>query len=114
MYAGMVGALDEAVANISTALQAAAMLPSSLLLFTTDNGGECSTAHEKLPVELTELALVWHRVAAPFKHLGGATMSNWPLRGGKAELWEGGVKGACFLYGGALWAHASSRRPLGA
>ena len=77
LYAGMVGALDEAVGNVTTALHRRAMLDSSLVLFTSDNG-------------------------APFKHLGGDTMSNWPLRGGKAELWEGGVRGACFLAGGAL------------
>ncbi len=32
------------------------------------------------------------------------------LRGGKAELWEGGVKGACFLYGGALPTAAAGLR----
>ena len=77
LYAGMVGALDEGVNNITAALARSGMLDEALLLFTSDNG-------------------------APFKHIGGATMSNWPLRGGKAELWEGGVRGACFLAGGAL------------
>ena len=65
----MVGALDEAVANVTHALHATGLVARTLLLFTSDNG-------------------------APYKHLGGATMSNWPLRGGKAELWEGGVRGA--------------------
>ena len=38
-YAGMVGALDEAVANVTAALRRARMLSSSLLVFTSDNGG---------------------------------------------------------------------------
>ena len=84
-YAGMVSALDEAVANVTVALQSAGLFTSTLLLFTSDNG-------------------------APYKHVGGATMSNFPLRGGKAELWEGGVRGACFVAGGALPAAARRRR----
>lgn len=74
-----------AVANMSAALDASGMARNTLLLFTTDNG-------------------------APYKHVGGSTMSNFPLRGGKAELWEGGVRGACFLAGGALPPAAAGRR----
>jgi len=81
----MVAALDEAVANLTVALDATGLSQRSLLIFTTDNG-------------------------APFKHLGGAAMSNFPLRGGKAELWEGGVRGACFLHGAALPAAARRTR----
>ena len=84
-YAGMVSALDEGVARVSGALVDLGLMPRTLLLFTTDNG-------------------------APYKHLGGAAMSNWPLRGGKAELWEGGVRGACFLAGGALPPAAAGQR----
>ena len=62
-YAGMVGALDEAVGNVSAALLATGLAPRAFLIFTTDNG-------------------------APFRHIGGEAMSNWPLRGGKGELWE--------------------------
>ena len=84
-YAGMVGALDEAVARVSEALDTSGLMPQTLVIFTTDNG-------------------------APYKHLGGAAMSNYPLRGGKAELWEGGVRGACFVAGGALPAAAIGAR----
>lgn len=56
-FAGMLGALDHAVGNITDALEARGMLQDSVILFTTDNG-------------------------APDTHFDKATMSNWPLRGG--------------------------------
>ena len=48
------------------------LLDDTIIVFTTDNG-------------------------APDTHFDGATVSNYPLRGGKGTLWEGGVKGAAFV-----------------
>ena len=68
-FAGMLGALDEGVANITNALSARAMIQDTILLFSTDNG-------------------------APDSHFGGTAMSNWPLRGGKGRRLAGRARSA--------------------
>jgi arylsulfatase B len=70
----MLGALDDGLRNISLALKAKGMWANTIILFSTDNG-------------------------APTNHFGGSAMSNWPLRGGKGSLWEGGVRATGFLWG---------------
>jgi arylsulfatase A-like enzyme len=67
-FAGMVAALDEAVGQIVEAIDKKKMTKDTLLLFSSDNGG----------VQPDEVA------------------SNVPLRGGKATLYEGGVRVPAF------------------
>ena len=77
-FAGMLAAMDEAVANVTATLAALALLDSTLIVFVADNGG---------PV------------------FGGDAVgaSNWPLRGGKHSLWEGGVRLASVVNAPAGW-----------
>ena len=73
VFAGMLSAVDEGIGNVSAALKAGDMYADTLFVVTTDNGGpttECSTTGQ----------------------------SNWPYRGSKCSIWEGGTHGASFLY----------------
>lgn len=67
LLAGTVDALDEAVGRIVAALHQRRMLANSVLVFTSDNGG-----------------IPW----GVFSNTG----SNWPLRGTKGTMWEGGIR----------------------
>ncbi|XP_046368922.2 arylsulfatase B-like [Haliotis rufescens] len=73
IYCGMVSALDEAVGNITKALEGKGLMDNLLLVFTTDNGGPTFLA-----------------------------ANNLPLRGAKNTLWEGGTKGTGFIYSKTL------------
>ena len=76
-FAGMLGVMDEAVLNITNALKlrtADNMYENTIIIVSTDNG-------------------------APYYNFNQTAMSNYPLRGGKAQLWEGGVRAAGFVFG---------------
>lgn len=80
-FAGMLTKLDISVGKVVEALEAQGMLQDSIVIFSSDNGGP----------------------AAGF-NLNAA--SNWPLRGVKNTLWEGGVRGAAAVWSGLLKAPA--------
>ncbi|XP_041378172.1 flavin-containing monooxygenase 5-like isoform X2 [Gigantopelta aegis] len=72
-FSGMVSALDEAVGNVTSALKQNGMLDDTLIFFTADNGG-------------------W------IPYYG----NNYPLRGGKLTVYEGGTRAVAFINGRGL------------
>ena len=66
VYAGMIREMDETVATVLAAVEAAGQTDNTLVIFTSDNGG-LSTAE-------------------------GSPTSNLPLRAGKGFLYEGGIR----------------------
>lgn len=77
-FAGMVSCLDEAIGNVTELYKQLGLWDDTLMIFSTDNGG---------PVNVT------------FSGIGAV---NWPLRGSKHTLWEGGVRGTAFFHGAGL------------
>lgn len=69
----MLSKLDESVGKIVEALKARNMLENSIVIFSSDNGGP----------------------AAGFNFNAA---SNWPLKGVKNTLWEGGVRAAGLVF----------------
>ncbi|ODM87123.1 Arylsulfatase B [Orchesella cincta] len=72
-YAGMVDKLDESVGLIIEALSRKKLLSNSIIVFASDNGG----APEGFDLNYS---------------------SNWPLRGVKNTLWEGGTRVAAAVW----------------
>ncbi|XP_044728637.1 arylsulfatase B-like [Chrysoperla carnea] len=78
-YAAMVKKLDDSVGEIVNALKKKNLLAKSIIVFSTDNGGS-----------------IYIEDAKNKPHFNVA--SNWPLRGGKRSLFEGGVRGVGFIW----------------
>ena len=79
-FKAVVSAMDETVGNLVQSLKDTGMYENSVILFLGDNGGS-----------------------------SGQGASNFPLRGSKNSLWEGGVRTPAFLHSPLL---ASSTRTL--
>jgi len=76
-FAGMLSCMDEGLANVTETLQARGMMDNTLVVFTTDNGGPINTGD-------------------------GIGARNWPLRGAKHSIWEGGTRGTALISGKML------------
>ena len=72
-YAGMVSVLDDAVGNVTQTLHQEGMLENTIIVFSSDNGG-------------------------PTNGFNYNSASNYPLRGVKSMLWEGGTRAAAFVW----------------
>ncbi|OCT97139.1 arylsulfatase J [Xenopus laevis] len=68
-YAAMLSCLDDAVNNVTTALKKYGFYDNSVIIYSSDNGGQ--------PMA------------------GG---NNWPLRGSKGTYWEGGIRAVGFVH----------------
>jgi arylsulfatase A-like enzyme len=84
-YAGMLAAMDEAVGQISAAIDEAGMRQNTLFIFSSDNGGPN-------PGQITD---------------------NGPLRAGKGTLYEGGTRVVAFAtWDGVIAAGSTVKAPL--
>jgi len=72
-YLGMVTAMDDAVGEVVAALKETDMFENTVIVFLSDNGGPTGSG-------------------------GGHAANNWPLRGSKGTLWEGGTRTPAFLH----------------
>ncbi|XP_020620378.1 arylsulfatase I-like isoform X2 [Orbicella faveolata] len=73
IFAAMATVLDQSVGKVVDALKARNMYNNSVIIFSTDNGG-------------------------PAAGLDGNSACNYPLRGMKTTLWEGGVRGVALVH----------------
>merc|ERR1711966_234771 len=87
-YLAMARSMDTAVQNVTALLKNKGMYNDTIIVFTSDNGG-------------------------PIYRNGSVGASNYPLRGGKASNWEGGVRVNSFVSGGFVPTHARGRRLSG-
>ena len=86
---GMAAAADEVLGNVTAALQVKRMWNTTLLVYTSDNGGPAG--------ELSS----------------GHSGNNFPLRGGKTNLFEGGVRVVAFVTGGFVPAAVRGETRMG-
>lgn len=76
-FAAMISALDDSVGEIIQTLNHTNILNNTIIFFTTDNGAATGGKNG---------------------YIDGSIGSNWPLRGTKFTLWEGGIRANGFIW----------------
>ena len=76
-YAAMVEMLDNSVGQVVDGLRERDLLENTIIIFASDNGGMTGPTVRCDELDGYEL---------------GSITSNYPLRGGKCQLWEGGIR----------------------
>lgn len=89
-FSAIVADLDWGVGQVVDTLKSAGMWNDTVILFTSDNGGELPFANQS-------------QCDADCLTTGccGGAGSNYPLRGGKFTLFEGGIRAHAFVAGGS-------------
>ena len=93
VYHAQIAFLDDQLANITGMLKARRMWETTLMALTTDNGGYTKALGPCSPFD---------PVRGQTCMSGEAGANNYPLKGGKYSLWEGGIRGNAFVSGGLL------------
>lgn len=80
-YAAMMSSVDEGISNITRALLRTGTYNNTVIVFASDNGANVATCGSD--------GLLYNRLQAG---------SNYPLRGGKRSIFEGGIKSVAFIH----------------
>lgn len=101
VYHAMVNFLDDQLLNITTTMKELGMWNNTLMILSSDNGGyvkapqgACNTTTSSSPRPDTDIG---HGTTC---FNGEAGANNYPLRGGKYTMFEGGIRVNAFVSGG--------------
>ncbi len=87
LYAAMIESLDDSVGTLLRTLNELGLTERTIVVFFSDNGGVHWTPTEEGPGSV--------RLHPDFA--GVPITSNWPLRGGKGTIYEGGTREPCIV-----------------
>jgi len=102
MYHAMVNFLDDQLLNITTTMKNLGMWDNTLMVLSSDNGGYVGSNNGgcNSSGSAGSPGTDWGHGTACFNGEAGA--NNYPLRGGKYSMWEGGIRVNAFVSGGFL------------